>query len=73
VFFSDFGSGYGYFWWTFPTTRGASDAGVIAASGSGGQWLFVVPRLDLVVAVVATNGDGLGLMYNGILPAIVDP
>jgi CubicO group peptidase (beta-lactamase class C family) len=70
VFFSQYGSGYGYFWWTFPVTRGGSDAGVIAASGSGGQWLFVVPSLDLVVAVVATNGNGLDLLYEGVLPAL---
>jgi CubicO group peptidase (beta-lactamase class C family) len=70
VFFSQYGSGYGYFWWLFPTARGGSDAGVIAASGSGGQWLFVVPSLDLVVAIVATNGNGLDLLYDGILPSL---
>jgi CubicO group peptidase (beta-lactamase class C family) len=71
VFFSDFGSGYGYFWWLFPTRRGGTDEGVIAASGSGGQWLFVVPSLDLVVVIVATNGDGLDLLYDELLPAII--
>ena len=70
VFFSNYGSAYGYFWWLFPTTRGGTDTGVIAASGSGGQWLFVVPSLDLVVAVVATSGAGLEFLYDGILPAI---
>ena len=43
---------------------------MITASGSGGQWLFVIPKYDLVVAVAASNGDGLGLLYNAILPAI---
>jgi CubicO group peptidase (beta-lactamase class C family) len=70
LFFSSVGSGYGRFWWLFPTRRGGSDEGVIAASGSGGQWLFVVPSLDLVVAIVATNGNGLDLLYDGILPAV---
>jgi len=69
VFFSNFGSGYGRFWWLFPSTRGGSGFGVIAASGSGGQWLFVVPELDLVVAVTASNGAGLDLLYDAILPA----
>ncbi|MGH9887953.1 MAG: serine hydrolase domain-containing protein, partial [bacterium] len=64
VFFSSFGSAYGYFWWLFPPRRGASDLGVIAASGAGGQWLFVVPSLDLVVAVVAGDGAGLDLFYD---------
>ena len=70
LFFSSFGSSYGYFWWLFPRQRGGADAEIITASGSGGQWLFVVPSLDLVVAVVASNGDGLDLLYDGVLPAI---
>lgn len=73
LIFSSFNSGYGYFWWLFPTRRGGSDAGIITASGSGGQWLFVVPSLDLVVAVAATNGDGLNLLYDGVLAALREP
>jgi CubicO group peptidase (beta-lactamase class C family) len=73
VYFDQFGSGYGWFWWTFPTQRGGTGEGVIAASGSGGQWLFVVPSLDLVVAIVATNGHGLDLLYDGVLPAVNPP
>ena len=72
LFFNTFNSSYGYYWWGFPLRRGGSDHGVIAASGSGGQWLFVIPSLDLVIAVVAQNGAGLDLLYDGILPAL-DP
>jgi CubicO group peptidase (beta-lactamase class C family) len=72
LFFSAFGSSYGYFWWLFPRERGGSGADVITASGSGGQWLFVVPSLDLVVAVIAADGDGLDLFYDGVLPAITN-
>jgi CubicO group peptidase (beta-lactamase class C family) len=70
-FFAGFNPGYGYYWWIFPTTRGGADAGVITASGAGGQWLFVIPTLDLVVAIVAQNGAGLDLLYDGVLPAVV--
>jgi CubicO group peptidase (beta-lactamase class C family) len=70
LLFSAFNSGYGYFWWTFPLHRGGTDAGVIAASGSGGQWLFVIPSLDLVVAIAARSGAGLDLLYDGVLPAL---
>jgi CubicO group peptidase (beta-lactamase class C family) len=70
LIFSSYNSGYGYFWWTFPAHRGGSDAGVIAASGAGGQWIFIVPSLDLVVAIAATNGAGLDLLYDGVLAAI---
>lgn len=64
VFFSNDGSGYGYFWWLFPVTRGGGGAGVWAGSGSGGQWLFVVPSKDLVIAVAASDGNGLDLLYD---------
>jgi CubicO group peptidase (beta-lactamase class C family) len=70
LFFSGYGSKYGYYWWLFPTSRGGSDAGVIAGSGSGGQWLFIVPSRDLVVAVTASNGNGLGLLYEGVMAAL---
>lgn len=73
LIFASFNSAYGYFWWLFPTRRGGSDAGVIAASGSGGQWLFIVPSLDLVVAIAANDGAGLDLLYDGILPALREP
>jgi len=70
VYFSQYGSGYGWFWWTFPLQRGGTDESVIAASGSGGQWLFIVPSLDLVAVIVAGNGNGLDLLYEDILPAV---
>ena len=70
VFFTSYGSDYSYYWWLFPERPGGPDDSVITASGSGGQWLFIIPKFDLVVAVVASNGDGLGLLYNAILPAI---
>jgi CubicO group peptidase (beta-lactamase class C family) len=69
LFFSNYGSKYGYFWWLFPETQGGSGAEVWAGSGSGGQWLFVVPSKDLVIAVAASNGYGMDLLY-GVLGAI---
>lgn len=71
VFFSNYGASYGYFWWLFPISGRGDGTEVIAASGSGGQWLFVVPRLDLVVVVIGSSADGLNLFYQGVLPSIV--
>jgi CubicO group peptidase (beta-lactamase class C family) len=70
VLFTSYGSDYGYYWWLFPEQPGGPDDNVITASGSGGQWLFIIPRFDLVVAIAASNGDGLSVLYNAILPAI---
>ena len=71
---------YGYLWWILPLDgiTGASrsrDDVAITASGAYGQWLFVVPRYDLVVAI---NSDiqsgnypgGTEMLTNHILPAM---
>jgi CubicO group peptidase (beta-lactamase class C family) len=66
---SAFGPGpsdYGYLWWLLPN-------GVVTASGAQGQWIFIVPSADLVVA---TTGDsdadyfsGRDFLYSHVLPA----
>ena len=45
--------GYGYQWWTSEHTAAGRSLAVIQAIGNGGQRLFVVPGLDLVVAMTA--------------------
>ena len=45
---------YGYLWWLDRRTIDGHDIDLIRASGWGGQCLFIVPSLDLVV--VATAG-----------------
>lgn len=42
---------YGYLWWLMPVGSGATADVMITGSGNLNQWLFVVPRLDLVVVV----------------------
>ena len=52
---------YGYFWWH--QTREIHDKKypVIQGRGAGGQFIFVFPTLDLVVAATAHN-QGMGKM-----------
>lgn len=46
---------YGYQWWRGAWTVGARRLGWVAAMGNGGQRLFLLPELDLVVVVTAGN------------------
>ena len=48
---------YGYFWWLAASAFGDVPAPWIGAVGNGGQRLFVLPELDLVVVVTAGNYD----------------
>jgi CubicO group peptidase (beta-lactamase class C family) len=50
--------GYGYFWWLKPVTHTGNamlDHDVFYAAGSGGQRIFIVPNLNLVMAVTGNN------------------
>jgi CubicO group peptidase (beta-lactamase class C family) len=47
-------SGYGYKWWIL-SRKGPSSYDAYAASGYGGQWLLVVPELDLLAVFTAWN------------------
>ena len=60
---------YGYLWWL--------GAGSVMASGYGGQWIYVDPALELVVAVTsrrtpesAARGQGRVLISGHIVPAV---
>ena len=65
------GTEYGYLWWLL-TVPGSSEK-VITASGNMNQWLFVVPRLDLVVAVTgaANQANVPQFMIQDIIPSVI--
>jgi len=54
--------GYGYLWWVFdgPTAIGAYE-GAYTAMGAVGQYITVLPKLDMVVAHKTKPGDGRGV------------
>ena len=71
---------YGRMIWLMPsipgTGTGTGDVNVLAASGGGGQWIFVVPGKDLVVVATSdanTTEDfakPIQLLYGVIVPAV---
>jgi len=53
--------GYGYLWWIFdgPEATGAYD-GAYTGIGAGGQYITVIPKLDMVVAHKTNRGRSRG-------------
>jgi len=69
--------GYGLGWWYYDLPYGNRTVRAFAALGNGGQNVFVVPDLDLVIAVYASNyGDRIlfaiqdDIVPKQILPAV---
>ncbi len=52
---------YGYFWWTRDTTIAGKKWHTIQGRGAGGQFIYMIPELDLV-AVVTAHNKGMGNM-----------
>ena len=47
--------GYGYGWWLFSYPFAGGEVAAYYAGGNGGQYVIVLPELDLVVAIFAGN------------------
>jgi CubicO group peptidase (beta-lactamase class C family) len=57
------GDGYGYLWWKRTFRRGATPEECFFASGNGGNYVFVFPTLELVIAFTGSNYDSPGSDY----------
>jgi CubicO group peptidase (beta-lactamase class C family) len=60
---------YGYFWWSQTREINGKKYPIIQGRGAGGQFIFVFPSLDLVVATTAHN-KGMGRMLKELPEAI---
>jgi CubicO group peptidase (beta-lactamase class C family) len=66
---------YGYQWWLGRSLLNGHDLTWTAGFGSGGQRLFIVPGLDLVVVVNAFDhrySIPLAILNRFVLPAVTD-
>jgi len=70
---------YGWLWWIGslddPMNPRPEPGDVIVASGSGGQWIFIVPRYGLVMIATGGNQDdrwsaAFDFLYTDVLPAV---
>lgn len=66
----------GYLWWNTPLKYETGYVNTIFASGNGGQYIFIIPQLDLVCVFTGGNYNSekgklpFYLIQNSILPAI---
>ena len=71
---------YGYQWWVWPDDmlEGHLEArGMYYATGGGGQFIFIIPNLNMVVVSTGENLDeygnaGYDMLFDYILPAVKD-
>ena len=52
---------YGYFWWVEDVKVGEKTYHVVEGRGAGGQFIYMIPELDLI-AVVTSHDKGMGNM-----------
>ena len=69
---------YGYQWWRGKTIANNQIIDAFWAWGHGGQFIFVLPELDLVVVFTAKHRDNPGyserafnMLTNYIIPAVI--
>jgi len=71
------GHQYGYLWWHHQYDVGERTIETIEARGNGGQYIFVVPSLDLVVVITSGNfrngrtREPEDIMRRFVLPAVL--
>ena len=68
-----YGSDYGLLWWRIPANHGTATDTMLTASGNMNQWTFIVPRLDLVIAVTGADNQSSvpDFVIRDILPAVI--
>ncbi len=66
---TNYGSSYGYLWWT--AASGRLPEGSYFAAGNGGQYVLVIPADDLVIVHLARMRSSAGSPPTGVDPLLV--
>ena len=72
---SRFGRGYGLWWWHPVPGTTAPGSDIYAALGFGGQYIYVIPSADAVIAIQSRDDtddgqyDALDTLLGMLLPA----
>lgn len=69
------GTSYGYFWWRHYMHVGEQRFDCISGRGAGGQFILMLPELELIVVITAHNkgmGTTLATIPERILPSFVE-
>ncbi len=69
---------YGYLWWLLPLDGSGkvqdADGDIYTASGARDQWIFVIPKYDMVVVITgntsSTFAEPVDFLYSDILRAV---
>jgi CubicO group peptidase (beta-lactamase class C family) len=76
--FASYPVDYGYLWWVLSLDGTGADQSpdndIYTASGAQGQWIFVIPKYDMVVVATASSQDNssnpVAFLYSDILRAV---
>ena len=66
------GHQYGYLWWHHVYEIGGQSVATLEARGNGGQYIFVVPSLDLVVVIKSDAENPGSHAYYDILAQVLE-
>ena len=74
IYTNKVGHTYGYFWWGSEMELSGKKHRCISARGAGGQFIFILPTLDLIVVVTSHNKEKamrcpFDLLKGVVLPA----
>jgi CubicO group peptidase (beta-lactamase class C family) len=70
IYTNDQQTSYGYFWWRHDMRVGDREFSCSSARGAGGQFILILPELELI-AVITAHNKGMGTTLTTIPTRVV--